>query len=419
MEACITMHIQNISRDVLEQIFSFLSPADLGHAALVCRDWNQAQKANWLWKRHCLASLDRDTTPYGSWKEQCRIFHNVKEGMAEVSHLHTPFGHWSVLRPPFTILEDSTALEIKRDLQHRSLFHVCDFITQNALRSLDLKRHGSLCASDIHESVWTTLTSYGEILGFNILTGERVYHMRGDPLDRRWLRMGHRPKIHCAGHEVTVWDGQKITIWDVPSKAPVLAIEVTLNEEVHVLRTTPHFVALMSHDIHFTRGTVNFIGRDDQSLHEIDAVCNSFSMDSFGPYIACVRATGRVEVFVDSPEGHLQLVPGFLPSEKEEEVDRLSIYKNLLYLGSRKNIFIHDIRTGTRLATIPGLNGWDVRGNADVLFARTVTGKPFCSDCYHDIRYDFRNGVERLQRPESLIGRVRQAMVKFSQKFSL
>jgi hypothetical protein len=244
--------------------------------------------------------------------------------------------------------------------------------------------------------------------------------MQGESLDRRWLRMGHRPKIHCADHEVTIWDGQKITIWDVQSKAPVQAMEVVLEEEVQVLRTTPHFVALMAHDIHSTRGTVNFIGRADQSIHEIDAICNSFCLDSFGPYIACVRTTGRVEVFVDSPGGDLQLASGFFPSTKTGNVDRLSIYKNWLYLGGHKNMFLYDIHSGTKIATIPGLNGWDVRGNADVLFARTVVGKPFCSDCYHDVRYDFRNGVQRLVRPpEGLIGRIRQAMCEFSKKFSL
>lgn len=360
------MDIQNISHDVLGQIFSFLSPTDLGHVAMVCRNWNEAQKANWLWKRHCLAILDRDPAPCGSWKEQYKILHAVKVGIAEVSHLYTPFAHWNILRPPFTVLEDSTALEVRRDQQHRSLFHVCDFINQNTICSLDLKGHGSLCASDIHESVWTVLTSHGEILGFNILSGECVYQMRGEPLDHHWLRMGHRPKIHCTDHEVTLWDGQKITIWNVQSKALVLAMEVVLDEEVHVLRTTPHFVALMAHDIHSTRGTVNFIGRADQSLRSIDAICNSFCLDSFGSYIACVRSTGRVEVFVDSPEGDLQLTSGFFPSAKTGNVDRLSIYKNWLYLGVYKNMFIYDVHTGIKIATIPGMNGWDVRGNAEI-----------------------------------------------------
>jgi hypothetical protein len=34
------INLQNISPDVLGQIFSFLDPADLGHVALVCRNWN-------------------------------------------------------------------------------------------------------------------------------------------------------------------------------------------------------------------------------------------------------------------------------------------------------------------------------------------------------------------------------------------
>jgi hypothetical protein len=414
------INLQNISPDVLGQIFSFLDPADLGHVALVCRNWNGVQKADWLWKRHCLAILDRDTAPCGSWKEQYRTFHNVRAGIAEVSHLHTPFVKWNVLRPPFTVLDDSTALEVNRDLKNRYLYQVCDFINHTIISTLDLSGHGTVFASDIHESVWTVLTSHGEILGFNILTGECVYQMQGEPLDHHWLRMGHRPKIHCADHEVTIWDGQKITIWDVQSKALVQTMGVVLDEEVQVLRTTPHFVALMVNDIHSTRGTVNFIGRVDQSVHEIDAICNSFCLDSFGPYIACVRTTGRVEVFVDSPEGDLQLASGFFPSTKTEKVDRLSIYKNWLYLGCYKNIFLYDIHSGTKIATIPGLNGWAVRGNADVLFARTVVGAPFCSDCYHDVRYDFKNGVQRLvQPPEGLIRRIRQAICEFSKKFGL
>jgi hypothetical protein len=372
--------------EVMSYIFSFLDAPDLARMAGVCREWNQAQEVDWLWKRHCLDVLDRETTRCGSWKEQYKIFYHLKKGTAKVSDLHVPIKSWGT-RPLFTLLDDNSVVEIVTDPQRLSLIHVRDIVTGAIPCTIDVSSYGQFFSSDIHGLEWTILTCCGQIVSFNILTGQCVRQIRGSPPEG--IRLDALPKIHCTDREILVWDGQRIIIWDAQSRAMVQTLDIPATEGIWGICSTPQFLALMVREYDTGKTVVKALKKADQTTRVIETNPSCFCLDSSGPYIAFLTASGEAKVFVDDLKGEIRKAFSF--SCRDDAMISLSLYRNWLCIGTAKAFIIYDIRTGNEAFRIPGVLCCEIRTNAEVLFARTVGAS--IGPCCHDMRYDFAHGI--------------------------
>lgn len=372
--------------EVMSNIFSFLDAPNLARTAMVCKGWKQAQEADRLWKRHCLDILDRETTYCGSWKQQYKIFCHLKKGIATVTDFQTPIKSWGV-RPVFTLLDDSTVLELVADPKRSSLIHVHDIVKNIIPCAIDISSYGEFFSSDIHGEEWTILTHRGQIVSFNILTGQCVRQIQVDP--PKGVRLDALPIIHCTDQEIIVWDGQKIQIWDAQTAAMRHTLDIPATEGVWNICSTPQFLALMVREYDTGKTVVKALKRADQTIRVIETNPNCFCLDSSGCYIAFLTSSGETKVFEEDLQGEIREAHS-LPC-KDGAMTVLSLYRNWLCVGSSTTFIIYDLRTWKEVARFPGALCCEMRTNAEVVFARTVGVS--LGPCAHDVYYDFAHDI--------------------------
>ena len=359
--------LPDVPVEVMSYVFSFLELPDLARTARVCRGWKQAQEVDWLWKGRCLDVLDRGTTRCGSWKEQYKIFSHVKRGITRATDFKLPIKRWGV-RPLFTLLDDNSVLELVTEPKNASLVHVHDIGTDSILRTIDISRCGEVFSSNIHGEEWTILTHGGRIVSFNIVTGQCVREIQGDP--PKEVRLEALPKIYCTDREIIVWGGQKITIWDARSGARVQTLDVPETEGVWSMCSTPQFLALIVREYDTGRTVVKALKKADQTIREIEVHPSCFCLESSGPYIAFLTSSGDTKVFVEDLTGELREAHSLSCTDGAMTV--LSLYRNWLCVGGPAACSIYDLRTWKKIARLPGVLCCEIRTNAEVVFERTV-----------------------------------------------
>jgi hypothetical protein len=310
----------------------------------------------------------------------------LKKGISKVSDLQVPIKSWG-MRPLFTLLDDNSVLELVTDPQKSSLIHVRDIVEGSISCTIDISSYGQFFSSDIHGLEWTILTLRGEIVSFNILTGQCVRKIQGLPPEG--IRLDAFPKVHCTDREIIVWDGQRIIIWDAQSGAMVQTLDIPATEGIWGICSTPQFLALMVREYDTGKTVVKALKKADQTIRVIETNPSCFCLDSSGPYIAFLTASGEAKVFVDDLKGEIREVHSF--SSRDGAMTVLNLYRNWLCVGSSTAFIIYDLRTWKEEARIPGVLCCEIRTNAEVLFARTVGAS--IGSCCHDMHYDFAHGM--------------------------
>ena len=378
--------LPDVPVEVMSCIFSFLDAPDLARTAMVCKGWKRAQEADRLWKRHCLDILDRETTRCGSWKEQYKIFCHLKKGIARVTDFQTPIKSWGV-RPVFTLLDDNTVLELVADPKRSSLIHVHDIVNNTIPCTIDISSYGEFFSSDVHGEEWTIFTHRGQIVSFNILTGQRVRQIQGGP--PKEVRLDAWPKIHCTDREIIVWDGQKIMIWDAQSAVMRQTLDIPATEGIWSICSTPQFLALMVREYDTGKTVVKTLKKADQTIRVIETNPSCFCLDSSGRYIAFLTSFGEIKVFEEDLQGEIREAHSF--SYKDGAMTVLSLYRNWLCVGSPSTFIMYDLCTWKEVARFPGVLCCEMRTNAEVVFARTVGAS--LGPCSHDRHYDFAHDI--------------------------
>ncbi len=363
--------IQLVPNEILTYIFSFLGPYELPSIASVSKHWNNIQKTEELWKRHCLDYSDNPEPFRGSWKERFKIIHNWMHAKSEKK----TFSYCKNGDRPhdFTILKDNTALEVypEHPLSSYAIHH---FSKGKSIRIDNAKLQGEkIVESTIFDKTWVVLTKQGKILFFDLLTGKCVKKM----IHKNPVAIS-RAAMTCKDQEVITAYNKKIQIWDINTCCIKQTIDVSELDEIYTLNSTPNFIICTTHNR--TTKTIN-IHKNDWVISEIENLfievrARRCTFDS-GSYFGMLCKDYAINIFEDTGKS-LNLIRTFEPFMPPFSEDHGCIYihKNWLMVSKDDTLKIYDIKTGTELSTIQH-NQLYLRfcSNASHLFTRVLNYK--------------------------------------------
>ena len=381
--------------ECLSYIFSFLEPKDVPRAARVCKKWNEALKADWLWESHCLTYLDRATPLRDSWKERFKVFRNWTNGLAEVTHYPPSYKTWHTFHV-FTVLDDNTCLEIYPDPENPRTYIVRNLVNNEQVRRIDLKEFGcsNVIATDLHDTTWVALDDQRRIFCFDIQTGVCTQRIPSS------VSTSTFSKIEYNGQEIIRADDHEIKIWNARTAQLEQTIDISQFGAPWTLRSTRNFVIGTFGAVGWIQGFA--IQKNDHSKWEqpVEGALEACCVDSKGSRVAFLTSTGQVKVFEDIPDKGLALTQtliAFTPPAAGTRFGRVHIYRNWLFVSRGDTLHIWDLRTGIKLSELKCLvDGSDFCANAQLLFTRQVLGDPHFHQEYSYSLYDFGRGVSRL-----------------------
>ena len=284
----------------------------------------------------------------------------------------------------FALPDGGHPLRVEQDLRSRHLLSVCDLTNGATITEFQLEQGDEACASDVCGSVWVGFTERGKVVGFDLLTGKKVFQIQGTPPNLR-QDQSQNLKVHFDGSEVAVWDGEAITIYDARSQT--VSQRFPIQEDGHIvdMRTTPNFLVYRVYKADVVgpqemveTSLIRFRRRSSPTASPEERTESSYSyLDGFGSYIVCGEDTGKIEVFQNDAEGFL--LRAFELSAPP--LSHIRVYKNLLCIEETERFNFWDLPTRDFLYTIPKVKDcFDFVVNASEIFAH----ESFCrGTLYH------------------------------------
>jgi hypothetical protein len=395
-----TINAADLPRHVLGSIFSCLDPQSLSRAAQVCRTWNEAQGADWVWQNVARSILDFPTTPQCSWKGQCQTLHSWKAGKATEVLLSTS-PRFFKQDDDFVILEDNTAVEVVRTRCSRPvLYSVRNLANGQELGQIDPAKEG--CErpfgvdSALYGTTWVILDANGKIFQFDIRTGTCINKFRGD------FRPGmtDMSSIYCNDHEIVTTVENWVQIWDLQQRGLSQTFQISEDQRIFRTRSTQNFVLCsVSQSESFFILAIN---KKDPSVRirtegEVDPV----SLESNGTHCSFLTREGELHVYEDTPDAQFRLVRTHRIHEAPcKRFEAVQMYRNWVCVRKDDVLRIFDVRTGAEIATLKK-EDWRTKGllfriNAQMLLVCRMPGDldPVQEKSY--ILYDFAGRIRRL-----------------------
>ncbi|HSW86859.1 MAG TPA: F-box/WD40 repeat-containing protein [Rhabdochlamydiaceae bacterium] len=395
----------NLPVEILAYTFSFLEPEELARIARVSKEWNEVQKIEELWKRHCLDRLKNlnNVEPYqNSWKEHFKITNNWMHAKAEKNSFSSYCKDWDQSHG-FTVLEDNTPLEVYSE--NAMSYAIRDFLTDQ-ITPIDQYFQDMIVCSTIHNKTWVALTNHGEILFFDLLTGK--YLNKITPSEEH-MNLS-RAKIKCTDQEVITAYNKEIKIWDINTGLLKETINLPELGEILTLTSTPNFFICTTYTGKFN--TFSIRKRD----HEISKMENLFfpsaGIADSDPYVAIIyqeekdgKTINKIKIFEDTGEklNLLHTLETFNPQTTAYS-GSVYIHKNWLLASKDGKLNVYDIKTGKTLLTIQH-NKISVAfcSNTTQLFMQTALGNPFGEQEYQYTLYNFERPITNLNAPKKFI----------------
>jgi len=339
--------------EIRAYIFSFLEPEELAQVSRVSKEWNEVQKIEELWKRHCLDLLE-DSEPYrGSWKEQFKVMYNWLHARGEKKTLDS---YDDVDAYVLTILEDSTLFTVyfNRSLQK---YVIHNFSTDHIIPiEHETLNNDHIIHYTIDDKTCVCFTKQGKILFFDLLTGQylKKISLSKDVLD---LSKGY---LTCNDQEIIISYNNKIEIWDKNTLLLTKTIDVSKLGEIIKLNSTSNFIICHtyengSHSSCSIRKKASVISPMKCKFLSVTSVADSrehFAMKH--RYTKESKTITEICIFRDDGED-LTLIPTIedlniptienLNTPQSRTVGSLYIYKNWLLATKDGVLNIYDIKT--------------------------------------------------------------------------
>jgi hypothetical protein len=336
--------------EILVDVFSYLEQEDLKKAALVSKEWNELQKTDELWKRHCLKFMKNAEPLRGSWKERFKVINNWMHTRAERTFLASshreknPF--WG-----FRLLEDNTPIEMYRSED-------TEFTVRNVINDelhyirVDLKdvRDGKIVSATMTNKTWMGLASNGNVFFYDIRTGQYLNQMSLGLKDDQTLNWGmiksNKNDIFVATNE------REIKVFNGSTGHLEQTIDVSGHGDLHDFVFTTNFIICKCRSSNHYKAIC--IRKRDHKIEEVDLLDNEAEgIAAFDSHFAIFTKKGNVKFFKDEGDSfHLiKDVPAFFPHS--DSCSRYNAYKNWFLISRSEKLKIYDIKTGQELSTFP------------------------------------------------------------------
>lgn len=396
----------SIPKEIVTYILSFLGPYDLASVAPVSKLWNDAQKTDLLWKRHCLDYLDHAQPHQGSWKERLKIIYNWLNAEAE----KTCSDFCNERDHDFTILEDNTPLSE----YFVDSYYAIHNLSTGAITPIDQAKcpNDQIISSVIHEETWVALTNQGKILFFDLLTGQYLKEINPpEPLPNQIIA---KAIIKCSGQEVITAYNNEIRIWDANTrKLKGDAINISHLGILWALNSTLNFIICTA----FNGASLNTVSirKSDQNILSIKELFNqSTSCADSSSYFATIiygnseyTRDREIYIFEDTKENlnSIRIIVAFDPKYSNyflNSYPNIYIYKNWLLASKDGTLHIFNIKTGEKLSTIQhNEKKISCCSNASHLFMRISEFDPLDREDYHYSLYNFERPITKLNLPKT------------------
>jgi hypothetical protein len=382
--------INDLPRDVLGQIFSYLDLRSLGRTARVCRDWREAQRIDWIWQTLCRSTLDLPTTPQGGWRWECRVLHRWRTMDAEeMRFTHTtefimdrrrlPFP--ASVRCNFVTLGDNGAFEVTLPDSARPLLYlVRDLTNQTENKLVNLEQYGceGVAASALCEKVWTILDAKGNLFQFDIETGVCLLNGLAGLSPQGGLTC-----VHSNDHEIIVVDTNRVQIWDLQKCEYVQAFELPLKPAIGAITSTQNYVFCFAMDMETKFCSLFAINKKDPSSKisifgdEYSSLPQFFRCVAYGSFCSVLIPGEEVWVYEDRPDGQLLKARtiSLQDPHRNWSFAGIQMYHNWVCVRNWDRFRVFDVRTGTEINTVrclPMLSNFDieVQLNAQMMLVR-------------------------------------------------
>jgi hypothetical protein len=369
------VNIIELPQYILAEIFSYLTPEDLCTAAQVCRDWNVAQKADCLWKRHALAILDRETSQK-SWKEQYRTLYHWKTGECK------PVPLWAEgnVCGKFTLLEDNSAFELIRRYPDPAPTKVqVRNLVSRELRIIDLEPYGfeEYC-SELHGSILTVWDTKGKILQFDVTTCVCVNQFNTEPFH----------SLYCNDSEIITVAENKVRILDQQKSKLDLTFKIPVDHKIQTAVSTPNFLIYVDYSSYFLFA-VNKHNPANQC--QLGGRVDGFTLEhacleGCGSYCAALMNNGELLIYEEASQAEIRLKKTYLISKNlSNYCGHIYMYRNWVCVQKDGMFCVYDVRTGDEITKPIMLGHCDFRTNAKILIVRKLgrdKGLPFISTLY-------------------------------------
>ncbi len=400
----------------INSLFSFLDDHSLYRANQVCQNWHTL--TDQFWKSRCLSCLDE--APYeGSWKKRFKIIRNWKEGRYKdcpTFHTTKEFLH---INHDF-IIDNHQPIEVY-PLSKQSYPIIYTVKSKTAL-NIHLKDFNitSIVGSDLQGHTWFVLTSLGEIVCFDIRTGQCLKRM--EPEEKVYISSIYS-KIKVINQEVvTYYDDHQFKIWDIGTGGLKQTIRISefvkdLLDGICTLDATSNFIVYIPDK---SRTPLALQKKDPTIKPLMDSTFRAdfHCMVHSGPYLAILSQTGQICIFKDT-EKDLSLTHCLTafdpPLRGDEPIGALYAHQNWLFANKNGELKILDIKTGNQLCIIqhalPPITNYDTKfefcTNGIKLFARIILGDPILYQKYKQpftykyITWNFDNRQSQKKQPRA------------------
>ena len=364
-----SINAETLSQHVLGEIFSYLSPKDLGRVAQVCRSWNASLKLDWIWQNVAQSILDLPEPTNGSWKEQCQILHRWKTLKAQEVSFSYRSGSQdarSLMRLDknefAVLLDDNTAIEVVRpDPSRSSLFSVRNLFSHEEFCQIDMEQYGfvgTYMQLAVYNDVLTARDKNGTIFQFDVTTGACI-----NQFDGGLARTGQIGVIHSNGHEIIECDLNRVQIWDLQQPGICQTFEIEEGQEIFQVRSTPNFVVCIAYQAPLqalSPCSIFAVNKKDPTIQtrislEEGSPMNVLGRDylSYGANFTFLRQNGtELHIYEDTPDAQFQLVKVVHIRGNPRYESTMRMYRNWVCVYNDGAFRIYDVRNGRKISSI-------------------------------------------------------------------